>query len=278
MRSIITATLILLCLFSQAQEKKITLDLNVGYVNSSFKLNNTRDFKSSTRSSFNAGFSISRHFTEKFSLQSGLFLVGKGGKLSYTGNPVEQEEEEEEEQPPREVFQPRALKTIGLAPVTENYLHKSMYGIKSISSLASVITLVENPESQVSAKIEASIRYIEIPLNAIYTLNTNSGQIQIGAGPYYALAISGKLKSAITSIGEGSHTVNTSKKIKFGNLDDDDFRRHDFGLNFLAGFRFNNKIFIKAGYGLGLADISTHSSESSIKNRLFQVGLGYSLK
>ncbi len=266
MKSLLTVTLILLCLSSQAQEKKTTIDLNAGYVNSKFKLANTEDVKSSSRSGFYAGFSVNRSFNEKFILQSGLFLIGKGGKFSEN---VDFEEDEE-------TFvsaKPIIPKTISQHPVAGNFSRKSVANLRS--KLTSEIQDLEDSEFIESPSIDMSIQYIEIPLNATYTLNTNSGQMQIGAGPYYAFAISGRMKSTIDA--EEDEEQNT-EKLKFGNSADDNFRRRDFGLNFLAGFRFDNKISIKAGYGLGLASIATASSEGSIKNRLFSIGLGYSLK
>ncbi|RZM27808.1 MAG: PorT family protein [Pedobacter sp.] len=268
MKSLLTITLILLCLSSQAQEKKITIDLNAGYVNSKFKLDNTEDFKSSSRSGFYAGFSVNRPFNDKFSLQSGLFLIGKGGKFSEN---VDFEEDEE-----RFVSaKPIVPKTISQHLVTGNFSRKSVANLRSESKLTSETQDSEDSEFIASSSIDMSIQYIEIPLNATYTLSTNSGQMQIGAGPYYAFAISGRMKSTIDA--EEDEEQN-SEKLKFGNSADDNFRRHDFGLNFVAGFRFDNKISIKAGYGLGLADIASASSEGSIKNRLFSIGLGYSLK
>lgn len=268
MKSLLTVTLILLCLSTQAQEKKTTIDLNAGYVNSNFKLDNTEDIKSSSRSGFYAGFSVNRPFNEKFSLQSGLFLIGKGGKFSDN---VDFEEEEET----RALLKPADHKIISQYPVTRSFSRKSVANLRSESKLTSETLDTEDSEFIASSNVELSIQYIEIPLNATYTLNTNGGQMQIGAGPYYALAFSGRMKNAIEA--EEDEEQRT-EKLKFGNSVDDNFRRHDFGLNFAAGFRFNNKIAIKAGYGLGLANISSASSEGTIKNRLFSVGLGYSLK
>jgi len=273
MRSLITSSLMLLALGASAQEKQYSFGIEAGYVSSRLALENTpatEGFKSSGRNSFYAGISVSRHFSEKFSLQSGLFLVNKGGNFSYASDPGEETQQE--------LFEEKTLRSTGSIPVINAYAGGRLASVRTGSGDRLAAFPSETPESLVSAKIEATLHYLEIPLNAIYTLSTGSGQVQIGAGPYYAVGVSGRLKSEFTIRAEGDHTSSSDEKVKFGRSDDADFSRHDFGLNFLAGFRFNNGISLNGGYGLGLADISAGADEGSIKSRLFRVGLGYSFK
>ncbi|WP_316803841.1 porin family protein [Pedobacter nototheniae] len=122
-----------------------------------------------------------------------------------------------------------------------------------------------------SAKINTM--YIEIPVNAVVSFKTgDAGKVFIGAGPYYAMAISGKLK-----VGD------QSADIKFGksedNLGEDDLglRRGDFGVNFLGGFQLNNGLNIHAGYGLGLSNILPEGNGNvKLKNSVISVGVGFS--
>ena len=127
MKSLLTVTLIMLCLSIQAQEKKITIDQNAEYVNSNF-----------------VGFSISRHFNEKFSLQSGLFLTGKGGKFNED---VDLEDDEETFVSVKSI----ARKTTSQHTATRSLLNKNIASVRSISKLTS-----ETPDSGNSDFITSS--------------------------------------------------------------------------------------------------------------------------
>ncbi|MGM9478633.1 porin family protein [Pedobacter sp. GSP4] len=112
-----------------------------------------------------------------------------------------------------------------------------------------------------------NFKYLELPVNAIVNFKAgNAGKIFVGAGPYFAYALSANAKM-------GSE----KEKIEF---EDAGFKRTDFGLNFLAGFQLNNGLNIHAGYGLGLGNMADDEEakayDASIKHKVFTVGLGFS--
>lgn len=115
-----------------------------------------------------------------------------------------------------------------------------------------------------------SLMYIEIPVNALVNIPVGDGKVFVGAGPYYGMAISGKNKFKGSFDGE---SISESEDVEFG--DGGDFKRSDFGVNFLGGYQLNNGFNIHAGYGLGLSNINGDSNGNS-KNRVFSVGLGFS--
>ncbi|WP_316827626.1 porin family protein [Pedobacter miscanthi] len=121
-----------------------------------------------------------------------------------------------------------------------------------------------------------STMYIELPVNAVVNFNTGSGKFFIGAGPYYAMAISGKTKTAATlTYGGTSVSDSSNEDIKFGK--DGSMKRGDFGVNFLAGYQLNNGFNIHAGYGLGLSNLDySDASASKVTNRVLSVGVGFS--
>jgi Outer membrane protein beta-barrel domain len=116
--------------------------------------------------------------------------------------------------------------------------------------------------------IDGSINtsYLELPVNLIVNFNTGTGKFFVGAGPYAAYALSGNGKAG-----------GVKEDMPFGS-NDGEFKRMDFGLNFLAGYQLTNGLNIHAGYGLGLGKILNDKSSGinlATKNKVFSVGLGF---
>ena len=129
-------------------------------------------------------------------------------------------------------------------------------------------------EMSVSAVAKTGIQYLELPVNALANFPLGDGKLFLGAGPYYAMALSGKVKTEVKGSMDGeSASESGSEKIEFGK--DGDLKRGDFGVNFLGGYQLSNGFNIHAGYGLGLSNIS-NDSDSKTKNRVLSVGVGYS--
>ncbi|RZL18921.1 MAG: PorT family protein [Pedobacter sp.] len=119
-----------------------------------------------------------------------------------------------------------------------------------------------------TAAIKISNMYLELPVNLMANFAVGPGKIFIGAGPYYSMALSGKYKVSMDGLSE-------EEDVDFSS--DGDFKRGDFGLNFLAGYQLTSGLNVHAGYGLGLSDISQNSGGVTTKNKVFSVGLGFSL-
>jgi len=128
----------------------------------------------------------------------------------------------------------------------------------------------------INGTAKLSTMYIELPVNAIVNFNVGNGKLFIGAGPYYAMAISGKTKTTASLISEGtSITDSTDEDIKFGK--EGTMKRGDFGVNFIAGYQLGNGLNINAGYGLGLSNLDySDTNVSKVTNRVLSVGLGFS--
>ncbi len=125
---------------------------------------------------------------------------------------------------------------------------------------------------------EETYNYLELPLIFTYKLNAGSGQVLLGAGPYFGFGISGKTKSTIT-VGGQTETMNASVKFD-GKTEDEvtDNNTHlkalDAGLSFLGGYQLKNGLVFTAGYGLGLSDLSP-DNYLELKNRNFTIKVGY---
>lgn len=116
-----------------------------------------------------------------------------------------------------------------------------------------------------------STLYLEIPVNLVASFTAGSGKVFVGAGPYYAFALSGETKEKDS---DGTY----KEDIQFGSSDEDMLKGGDLGLNFLAGYQLSNGFNIHAGYGLGLTNLnpSSESDNYKIKNKVFSVGVGFS--
>lgn len=108
--------------------------------------------------------------------------------------------------------------------------------------------------------------YIEVPINFLYKSALASGKIFGGVGPYGAVGVFGNAND-----GSGS------RKLLFGSTDNDDIRRADFGLNFIAGYEFDAGLILNVNYSLGLANIlpGTLGDEANGYNRYFGISIGY---
>ena len=130
----------------------------------------------------------------------------------------------------------------------------------------------EDGAFDVTAK--SNLLYIEIPVNALVSIPVGEGKVFLGAGPYYGMAIAGKVKGKATvTMGGETESESIDEDIEFG--DDGEYKRADFGVNFLGGYQLSNGFNIHAGYGLGLSNVS-QDSDVKAKNRVLSVGLGFS--
>jgi hypothetical protein len=123
-----------------------------------------------------------------------------------------------------------------------------------------------------ASEIKESVMSLDIPVNLVAKLPTgDSGNFFIGAGPYVGFGLSGKRKG---ELGEGN--VKIERDLNFGSNENDDLKRTDFGINFLAGYQLTNGFQINAGYGLGLTNLAPASGDMA-KNRIWSVGIGFGL-
>ena len=123
-------------------------------------------------------------------------------------------------------------------------------------------------------ELTTTLNYLELPLNFVYNAEAGSGNAFFGLGPVIGLGLSGTEKSK--SSGSESTT-----KVKFDGKDNststDDFshlKSIDFGLNLIAGYKFENGVFANVGYAFGLSNISPDNG-GSLKNSGLSIKVGY---
>ena len=120
-----------------------------------------------------------------------------------------------------------------------------------------------------------NVMALEIPVNAVYYIPTGmNGSVFVGAGPYAAYSLSGKVKNK-GSIGDFG--TSGDYDLDLGG-DDKDQKPFDFGLNFMLGYKLASGFTINAGYGLGLSNLSpVDNSDSKFSNRVLSFGVGFQL-
>ena len=119
-------------------------------------------------------------------------------------------------------------------------------------------------------KVKLNINYIELPFNFLYHAK-KSGGFFIGAGPSLGFGVSGKWK--YTAPG-----TSLKQDVQFGNDDNADIKRMDFGANFITGVCFRSGVSIGANYNLGLSNLMPGgSSNGTLKSGYFGIRLGYFL-
>ncbi len=134
---------------------------------------------------------------------------------------------------------------------------------------------VDMSEDGNTYKATANVYYLEIPINAVAKFPAGSGKFFIGAGPYAGIGLTGKTKTETS--GDIADLIPSEKKdIKFGNnAEEDDLKRADLGLNFLAGYELNNGLTLNGGYGLGLTNLEPKGNGASSKHKVFSISVGF---
>lgn len=119
-------------------------------------------------------------------------------------------------------------------------------------------------ETMDDLKIEATLNYLELPLNFVY----NRDGFFVGGGPAISLGLSGKGKSTFNGRTE-------EEDIEFGG-GDDEMKSTEFSANFLTGYQFKNGFLVSVNYNLGLSNLTNNSVENEkITNRYFGFRIGY---
>lgn len=132
---------------------------------------------------------------------------------------------------------------------------------------------------------DATLNFIEIPLNVVYSMEAGMGKMFFGAGPSIGFGMSGKMKGSSTISGPGipTQTQAYDNKVKFDGKkeadlpstdNDSHLKSLDFGANILAGYKMSNGIFFNIGYTLGFSNLDPNPDSKLTTNGL-TLKLGY---
>lgn len=121
--------------------------------------------------------------------------------------------------------------------------------------------------SVLNTKTKTTLNYLEIPLNIGYRYEfDNAGAVFATVGPYLGIGLNGKAKGE-TPLG------NVETDIKFGS-DADQMKKIDYGANFSVGYISPIGLYVRAQYGLGIANLS-NVNNTTYRNRAWGFSLGY---
>lgn len=127
-----------------------------------------------------------------------------------------------------------------------------------------------------SASISARLNYLELPLNFAYGIPAGKNKVLVGIGPTLGFGLSGKAKDRYEPVGEP--VEEEEYDINFGSDEmEDDLKAMDLGLNFFLAFQMQQGMFFKAGYNIGLSNLS-HDDEAAYRNKGFGITVGYMFK
>jgi hypothetical protein len=147
-----------------------------------------------------------------------------------------------------------------------------------------------DPSSFNYSKATTNPYYIEVPVNFVFkspSSNKNANRFFVGAGPYLAVGVSGKLQNEgkiagisyknernIEYSNDDPTTLDYEEGAGFGIL-----KRFDYGLNGTAGIE-GKSLVLSVNYGLGLAKLqsgSNSSEDNNNKHRVLSFTLGFKL-
>jgi len=140
---------------------------------------------------------------------------------------------------------------------------------------------ISETEGGASAVVNEKLYYLQLPVDLVYHFPVVVGDVFVGAGPYVARGLSGKIDG---SSNDGQGNVETmSQPIHFGTSDGDEVKPMQYGVNLMAGFKLKNGLLINVSYDLGLSNDAPISSDSeggsgSSKSKVVSVSLGFAIK
>ena len=128
--------------------------------------------------------------------------------------------------------------------------------------------------------------YIEVPINMVYAFKLGSGKLIGGLGPYYGVAVGGRLafndeNNFVSNYFPTAPSSSGYIGIKYGKEGAGQLRRNDFGLNGSLGYELKNGFGLQAGYSMGLVDVRSENigvDVNQTKNRVITTGVFYKFK
>jgi hypothetical protein len=133
------------------------------------------------------------------------------------------------------------------------------------------------------------INYLQVPLYLNYRLKLKPGHVYLGAGPYVAVALSGRYKSEVPQYYVEDNYINPrptgsyewnkysskliiGKKQQYQDMADYNTQRMEYGFTGHAGLILNNGLFLNGEYDLGVANTAYQPAKRRLRTANFSVG------
>ena len=119
--------------------------------------------------------------------------------------------------------------------------------------------------------------YLEIPADLLVKpYITRDLRLYMGLGPYLGIGMGGKSCYSGTGVPGGVYT--NKHTLSYGNGDNDDLKKRDFGGNLMAGFEFTSGFLIGVRYGISFTNNAPKANldaPKTLRNKVFGLEVGY---
>lgn len=166
----------------------------------------------------------------------------------------------------------------GAGVVAEFPLQNNLSLRSSLNFLQKKSSVEFTPIAGKTSTIKSTLNFVELPVNLVYSIPTNGSSIYFGAGPSVGYGISGKMKYQgymIDDGGDATFVNETADAFKAEDKGGAGLKRFDVSANAIAGIKFDNGIYVNAGYLLGLTNLG--EKDNKYKNRGILLTLGFLL-
>ena len=158
-----------------------------------------------------------------------------------------------------------------LTALTEVQLAKRLFLQPGMSLQGKGLKTMDSGTGESNGRV--NMMYLEIPFNLLYKFTLpNLGRMNIGAGPYAALGLTGKER-------------NGSPNVFRGIAGSDGFTNTDFGINLIAGKELSSRFTLSLQQSIGLDNVAPvgymrpgpadQPYPADVKNRVSSVSVGY---
>lgn len=131
---------------------------------------------------------------------------------------------------------------------------------------------IKEEEAGGTFEAKVNLMYLHIPVNARVGFDAGPMKIYGAVGPYVGVGLSAKAKLDIEADGM---SVSETEDLTFGDGEDDDIKRLDYGLSIGAGAAFG-AFEVGLNYDLGLANLSPYTENGYKANsRVFSITAAY---
>ena len=135
-----------------------------------------------------------------------------------------------------------------------------------------------NPSQPSDFQVQYYPKYLELPVNILYAVNTGKTAIQIGGGAYFAYAIGGSGKG--NGVLFGTSYSNYITKIPFSDDMSGALSALDYGINGVVNLPINNNIGLNLNYSHGISNISLGNTPNNgfvtdVNNRTWEISAIY---
>ncbi|RYY22737.1 MAG: PorT family protein [Sphingobacteriaceae bacterium] len=178
--------------------------------------------------------------------------------------------------PTSSVYQSKIYTNIKIGEVTEIGWTKFAIQTGLVLNGKGGIDTYINPETNTNRRKNTRLYYLEIPVNFLYKLPVKVGTLLLGGGPYAAYGIAGSY--SLSGIIFDS-PIDGKNRVNFGNNENSDYKRTDYGLNLRTEIRLLHGIGFELNYEYGLKNIATPSVYDDVgiktRNSVFGIAISY---